>query len=405
MRFLLATAGTIAITLFMWLFMGIKVPIVISVLIGLLSYNIADYLISKGDEKKAVLEMAKKLWRNLSEVAILILIASASYDYSGSPTQPIVQQTYSTINSFGLLTALCVAFIAPFVASAVSSQDDKPNIPWMITSSLKRTVRAMTAYYLALFVVGKFGDSIYVTLQSKPNLVISSAITAYVCYIIFKIGNHQSSQIQTQRYSSIGYARYAKPLSLEDRRHTAAHEAGHALVYAALGRLPLDAQIVIHDQPNSGIAGYVRATVLEDRLLDSVMIEWNMLVLLAGKIGETVIHGVSTLGSERDHQHWLSYARTYLSNHYHGVFFNEPKDSFEQASNIAKLDALQVKQTALLNTFFEMNAEVHQQFTDEILKVRTMDRDAIITFLSRVKLPDEFPRPFGHFEAFDSNWA
>lgn len=401
-RFISAIPTAIAISIIIKMIFGIKIQPPMGVLVGLMSYNLADWFISKGEARKAALERGKKIWGNIAEVAILFIMGSLSYDYAGTPTNPFVQQLYSSINSFGLLSAMFVAFFIPIVNSRISPQSEYSDLSWVFASSIKRAIRALAAYYSALFVVGKFGDSIYLAVQSDPSFFVIAAITAYACYAIFKLGGYQSGSVQ--EYSAVGVAQQAKPFSAEDRRYTAAHEAGHALVYAALGRLPPDAKIVINDHPNSDSRGYVRATVLDGRPLDRVMIEWNMLVLLAGKIGEIAIHGLSTLGSERDHQQWLWYARTYLCNHYQGVFFNEPKDSLEQASNVAKLDALQAKQTALLNTFFEMNAEVHQQLTDELLKVLTMDREAMIPFLSRVKLPDEFPRPFGLFEKFEPKW-
>lgn len=401
-RFISAIPTAIAASIIIQMIFGIKIQPPVGVLVGLMSYNLADWFISKGAEKKAALERGKKIWGNIAEVAILFIIGSLAYDYAGSPTHPFVQQLYSAINSFGLLSAMFVAFVIPIVSRLASPQGENSNLSWLFVSSIKRAVRALAAYYSVLFVVGKFGDSIYLEVKSDPSFFVVAAITAYACHAIFKLGDYQSNS--TQEYSSYGVAQWAKSVSSEDRHYTAAHEAGHALVYAALGRLPPDTKIVVLDHRNSDSLGYVKATVFDDKPLDRVMVEWKMLALLAGKIGEAAIHGVSTLGGERDHQQWLWYARTYLCNHYQGVFFNEPKDSLEQASNIAKLDALQTEQTALLNTFFEMNADVHQQLTDELLKVRTMDRDAIIPFLSRVKLPDDFPRPFGHFEKFEPKW-
>ena len=58
----------------------------------------------------------------------------------------------------------------------------------------------------------------------------------------------------------------------------------------------------------------------------------------------------------------------------------------------------------MLRTLFDANAEVFKQLADTLLETRTMGRDDLIPFLSRVKLPDSFPLPFGPFAQFSAQW-
>lgn len=73
---------------------------------------------------------------------------------------------------------------------------------------------------------------------------------------------------------------------------------------------------------------------------------------------------------------------------------------FEREQNETKLEALQAEQLAMLRTLFDVNTEVFKHLADTLLETRTMGREDLIPFLSRVKLPDGFPLPFGPFETF-----
>jgi hypothetical protein len=75
-----------------------------------------------------------------------------------------------------------------------------------------------------------------------------------------------------------------------------------------------------------------------------------MLVFFAGKLGEAVIHGKSTLGNSNDHVRWLGVARSYLANHYRGMYYAEPQNKFEQEKNEAKRERdLNDKEALLLD--------------------------------------------------------
>lgn len=93
------------------------------------------------------------------------------------------------------------------------------------------------------------------------------------------------------------------------------------------------------------------------QLEESVFAEWDMLALLAGKVGESRLMGetTSTLGSSSDFTRWLDIAKTYLSNHYDGIYYPEPKNEFEQKHNVERLSVLHKAQTARLNELFDQN--------------------------------------------------
>lgn len=190
-----------------------------------------------------------------------------------------------------------------------------------------------------------------------------------------------------------------------DNRYTAAHESGHALVYAALGCLPPGIQVTVRDElGEDGSLGYVSAINSDHQSHEKTFCEWFMLFLLAGKFGESFACGENTMGSINDHHRWLGLARIYLSNHFDGIFYSEPQSKFEQELNDDKLLKLQLRQIALLEVLFRENVHVFRSISTELLAKKKMVRDDLIPYLSRVIIPEDFPLPLGEFTEFSSVW-
>jgi hypothetical protein len=103
--------------------------------------------------------------------------------------------------------------------------------------------------------------------------------------------------------------------------------------------------------------------------------------------------GENTLGSVTDHQRWVDIATRYLSNHYRGIFYADPQTDLELKTNESKLEDLQSEQTAILRELFELNPTVFRQIADTLIEKRSLNREALIPFLSQVKLPNSFPHP------------
>ena len=87
-------------------------------------------------------------------------------------------------------------------------------------------------------------------------------------------------------------------------------------------------------------------------------------------------------------------ARNYLANHYRGIYYVEPHNRLEQEQNEDKLEALWADQIVTLRELFKLNADVFNQLADTPLEMRTVGRDDILPFLTRLKLPNVFPIPF-----------
>lgn len=194
-----------------------------------------------------------------------------------------------------------------------------------------------------------------------------------------------------------GYYVKAKPrtkLSSNDIRSTSAHEAGHTLPHAALAALPAHFVAVVELDHETGSLGYVTGVDDGDHLeVRRTFVEWQMLMLLGGRVAQRVLLGSETLGGTSDYSKWLTLANVYLSNGIKGLFYDEPKGADQVMLNKVALDNLQREQEALLAEFFENNLDVLSDLTDALVEHRRLDAEALEPFMARVRMPDGFPRP------------
>lgn len=399
----LAVAAPISVAVGMLRALLGEYSVLIGLLVGIGSYIFADWLFSTTAEREARIQQIKAFsrehWMTATKWGMYILLCSYFLATRSEPSEPAVKQVLSLVQTFGLVAV----FVVPAITSTISTTI------WGFWSSVaglaSRFLSGLVFYLMALWLVGHSGDDLYKWVLAYPNdAAIGAAALAIVWLIVrFSCGSSFGSEsiARSSGAAAMVAGVIAKPTA-RDNRYTAAHEAGHALVYAALGGLPADVKLALNEHLDArGTLGFVTGISSKHHLDEKSFAEWYMLVLLAGKLGESVMHGESTLGSGNDHLRWLGVARSYLANHYRGMYYDEPQNKFEQEQNEDKLEALQAEQLAMLRTLFDSNAEVFKQLADTLLETRTMGREDLILFLSRVKLPDDFPLPFGPFDQCD----
>jgi len=180
-------------------------------------------------------------------------------------------------------------------------------------------------------------------------------------------------------------------------RSTAAHEAGHMLVCAALRQTPQDITLRLERRGNT--AGYIKPGFGIDLNAprfcnDLVCIRWLMLLLQAGAVAERHLTGRDGFGASNDNRHWLTCAHMYLSNQYGDtIYYAGPGDEQEQAHNVRELNKLKWQQRTLLQTFFDLNDAVLRELSTAAQEKRTLRRDDLLPFFARVQFPEGFPRP------------
>ena len=303
------------------------------------------------------------------------------------PSEPPVKSLFYLVQHFGGVAVLIAA-----VVGAIGAFDGY----FAFGRGLSRLVKAFGFWLMALWLIGHYGVGIYEWVTANTKDAAVGGVALVILWIIVRLsGSPASRQKNTDRPSmaALGSAITATPSS-RDEKHIAAHEAGHALVYAALRELPQDITLGMNDSPNeNGNLGFIQGIKSEHHLQERSFVEWQMLVYLAGKVGQAECLGETTLGTGEDHTRWLAFAKSYLSNHDKGIFYTTPQDQFEQQQNERKLAALQAARVALLQNLFRLNRELLKQLSDTLLEKRILHRDDLVPILSQVQLPEEFPRP------------
>lgn len=189
-------------------------------------------------------------------------------------------------------------------------------------------------------------------------------------------------------------SRTASTVLPQDRRIIAAHEAGHALMYAAWSPLPTTLQVSINaSTDNSGSLGYVRCGEPQPRLMDKNRETWEMLLALAGMAGEQHYTGAVTSGAFDDGRRCLSHAVPWLVCHLKtGIYYPDPSTNLELESNQHHLMVLKAEHNALLTEFFTLNHDLHARLTEALMPGETLEAHHLHPYLAAVRLPDAFPR-------------
>ena len=356
----------------------------------------ADWILCSKNERRARLRIITIILREHWAIAVQwgvgILLAAYFLTSGPEPSNQDVKQVRDLVGTFGLIAV----FVAPIVTSMVGLIVRDSLSP--VINFISRFLNIFLVYSMALWLIGYGGDDFYEWALAHPRDAAISVTALTVMWIIIRFSRvlsleeSRSGEPPVSAATVTGFT--ARPTT-RDYRYAAAHEAGHALVYAALNNIPTNVRLTVNDCPDAhGTLGSITSVNSRHRLEEKSFAEWQMLVLLAGKLGETIMYGESTTGSSNDHLRWLSVARHYLANHYRGMYYSDPQSVFEQEQNGVRLEALQAEQLAMLHTLFDINIEVYRDLANMLLEVRTMGRNDLIPFLNRVKLPNGFPAPY-----------
>lgn len=376
-----------------WL--GYEQSALIGLLTGIASVASADFILSSRSRRKLRWDQAKSIprenWYSPARMALLVAVIVFASGNRELPSEPFVAQVLELVETIGLFVIILVPLLRDILLFSGG------NI-------LSRLVFGLAAYSVAIWLIGAAGDEAYLWITGNPHDAAVVLASLVICWAMLRVCPSPTvphpSTIPLGRVSADALC--DRSPTGRDIRYIAAHEAGHALIYAALGGLPADFKLAVNKYvDDNGVLGFVTGIKSTHKLDEKSFVEWRMLTALAGKLGESVMHGESTVGSSNDHLRWLEVARTYLANHYRGMYYLEPQNKFEQEQNESKLEALQADQLLTLNAVFDRNIEVFKQLVDTLQEKRTMGRHDIAPFLASVKLPAGFPLPFGPFERFN----
>ena len=186
-----------------------------------------------------------------------------------------------------------------------------------LTAFIRTFVYGGTTIILLPVIIGGLSDTISQASDENPLfavvvILVCCGVVGAVCNLF--VSDDPAGDVDVREGSPA--SRTASTVLPQDRRIIAAHEAGHALMYAAWSPLPTTLQVSINSSTdNSGSLGYVRCGEPQPRLMDKNRETWEMLLALAGMAGEQHYTGTVSSGAFDDGRRWLSHAVPWLVCH------------------------------------------------------------------------------------------
>lgn len=168
------------------------------------------------------------------------------------------------------------------------------------------------------------------------------------------------------------------PLSAEEHRRCAIHEAGHLLALALLPKPPSRISAYVRDYVATP-TGNVSWSLESER---NAEIEWAVMLFdLAGQMAEKTVYGEVKHGSAVDNKQWEQHARAYLASYQQEhAWFIEPQTAAEAEVNHSTLRRLREQQEAELSGFLSAN-EAQLKTVAATLESGPLDTEAALTVL------------------------
>ncbi|KAF7963798.1 hypothetical protein AWV80_05805 [Cupriavidus sp. UYMU48A] len=227
--------------------------------------------------------------------------------------------------------------------------------------------------------------------KGNPDAALAVVAGIIVVRLMFALAPDRLLMVARGADGRPGYAQaVARPKrarAAKDIYRTAAHEAGHLLLFADLLELPTQLTVNVMEElgHQDEYRGFVRHS---DEFVPEVLTEsymrWLMLMNLAGSEGEFAMLGDRADGAVGDNQIWLKVATFYLSAGFGEVFYVDPVGDAQQAHNRAVLNALKALHLAELTARFATNQAVLGELAAAIAERKAMTREEIAPYLLRV---------------------
>lgn len=242
--------------------------------------------------------------------------------------------------------------------------------------------------------------------QGKNNLEISAAIgLSFLGCVALKWMSHLLDRFlswqdlswnnQKQSIKDLKTAEKkweARLCTSKDISITCLHEAGHALVYAALPNIPEQFRMKALPQTDGrGRLGSITSVEWNGILRPKDFLLIQLLMLLAGQQAEKCIFNEIFDGAHSDLRHWQQEAENYLMLGFGGFYFSPIEDDYEAEQNRLTLEKLRDEQSDLLLKFFKLNQQVLEDLAKELQAKGRLLKDDIEPFLAKVQFVDGFP--------------
>ena len=190
-----------------------------------------------------------------------------------------------------------------------------------------------------------------------------------------------------------GPASRAQPLRYDDRR-VAEHEIAHAISHAVFPTIDpsLRVELLPDGSPSRGVVWsglHITPPCSADGL------DWFQANLVAGAAAERLLHGESLIGSENDWGRYLHVTSRRLGSENATTFFPSPTEQWQIDANLAAIEQSKARQLALATALIETNRSVFDDLVSDLLRLRALDAPALLPYLRRMTIPEDYPRPLG----------
>lgn len=276
--------------------------------------------------------------------------------------------------------------------------------PLPLLQLVRDVLARMVMLVLASVAICKFSPTLVTLMreiEANPHTSLATAIGLLIIYGAFRVVDSwidvPSQQYVVARAAALdagasmsAYKRW--PRTASEIRRTAVHEAGHALLYAALPKLPENFVVKVFGDLSAidRYRGYVRGEI--DSLVAQIesASRWVMLVKLAGTVAEKVVYGERADGATEDNAQWTRAAQRYLAAGYGEVYFDEPATDHEAECNQRALNRLKIEHYGVIEAFLCANRPLLEELAEQLVAAEELDQQAIASYFARVIYTPEF---------------
>lgn len=341
-------------------------------------------------------------------VVLVCFVSMMALEVSmGDPSEPLVVSLIEALSKMaGFLLGMGAIHTLIQVLKEASHLGTMTERRHSVAQGFLRLLLRCTFFLLSAVAAGWFlshyGDTAVAWWQKDPTQVLTYLVAVVVIIALgffsgffdgmrFFGGAKQASPVMGSLASP---AQAAVHLSDRDVSVAAAHEAGHALLHAALLPVPTDIKISLGSSNGThGVLAFVVAGTRENRLPSKEFAHWEMLTYLAGTVAESFVFNQQSMGATGDHRQWINVAIQYLTCFGDDVFVADATSELDIKYNRALLRELREAHIYQLAEFFRLNRGVLHELRERLMGQHKLVHEEIKDLFDRVEFPEGFPRP------------
>lgn len=220
---------------------------------------------------------------------------------------------------------------------------------------------------------------------SEPGSALYLVLVLVLFWVFRHLADAFFGSLRTMFYRPVAgdMAITASPLTQADIMIAAAHEAGHAVVYAGLGNRQVE--VTIFGQPKNQVLAETRVDA--EYLWSKRHLIDQMLRSLARPAAEQMLLDDFSTGAIGDTKNWQRYARLYFENGFRHLYL-EPKDTVEATFNATASERLRREQLDVVTTFLEANRDVLGDVAGTLQEQKRLGAADLHPFFERLTATD-----------------